>query len=403
MTDRHYELIDKSERQHIETLDVADFADCPELGRDAEVTILVKWTNQSYHDENLRAMFTPDWDAVAGISRTNTWRHRNQYYGGLIVQASLGADYLDSASAHLAVTALQPTGVDSRSDGTTAFACADKLLFAPDDNPAHTTKTVADPAFARLHAVEFSPSEQRLLTASSSLDLLHELDTQGNIIWTFDAWQDTPYNTNQLGQQFVRRASMAAGRAVLSNPDPIELKDDKNLRGAICVIDDPEAYNNLGLPTNLTPVFINGASYAPDGQILTTSFHRGEAWTINRTSHQITAIAKNMGSPHGLQYNPDTHGYLVSDTLHERARFIDPDLEREVSMDLSALGDRKAGLERVKWLQYTTRLAANLYCAVVAPRQRVTLFDPVHRLRRDIPFDHEWGIQLIKTRRNGSG
>lgn len=398
-TESTYEFIDRTERLKVETLSINEFEYQPELGRSLDVSILVKWTNQRYHDENLRSMFTCNWDDVAGISRTNAWRHRNRYYDGLIARASLDTDMIDDESVDSVVQALQPSGMDSLRDGTTAYACADKILVSSDGDPSNIAQTISHPTFARLHSVQFSPDGRHMLTASSSLDLVHELDMDGNIVWSFDAWSDTPYNTNKLGQQFFRDITKTpySHNDVLRNPDPSRLKDEVGLRDKVCVVDNPEIYNNLGLPTNLTPVFINGASYGPDGQILVTSFHRGEAWSIDPSSRQVIIVAKDMGSPHGLHYNPDTDGYLVTDTKGEKVRFIDPNMDRETVVDLSMLGERKPGLERVKWLQYTTRLNESLFCAVIAPRQRITLFDPVRRLRRDIPFDPEWGIQLIKS------
>lgn len=390
-----YELTDHTSRAWTERHDIRDYQTDPTLGQESEVTVLVKWTNQTYHDDNLRAMFTPNWDPVAGISRTNAWRHRNRYYDGLIVQANLGTDFLDSSNADTVRPALQPTGIDTREDGLTAFACADKVMLSPDGDPTRLASELGHPTFARLHSVEFSPEGARVLTASSSLDLVHEIDLHGDIVWTFDLWEDTPFNTNTLGQRFYRAMPTDANETMLHNPDPRILKDDESLRGAACVIDDPSAYDQLGLPTNLTPVFINTASYGSGNDILTTSFHKGEAWIISRDTGRIAIAASGMRNPHGMHRDPLLGGYIVTDTGHERSIFLTDDLRKELIIDLSTLQDRKAGLEQSHWLQYVTRLGDNLYCAVVAPRQKITLFDPVRRLRRDIPFDPEWGIQLV--------
>ncbi len=393
-----YEFDDHTERIWSDRHDILDYHEDPKLGFDSDVTILVKWTNQTYHDDNLRAMFTPNWDPVAGISRTNSWRHRNRYYDGLIVQASLGTEYLDSGSVDIVQPVLQPTGIDTRQDGLTAFACGDKILFSPDGDPTNTTSEIGHPTFARLHSVEFSPDGERVLTASSSLDLVHEIDLRGNLTWTLDLWRDTPFNANALGQKFYRTTPDATGAHVLHNPDARTLKDDESLRDAICVLDDPSAYDNLGLPTNLTPVFINTASYGNGNDILTTSFHRGEAWIINRDVGRIAVAAKAMRNPHGLHKDPLLEGFMVTDTGHERSIFLTDDLEKELVIDFSTLQERKAGLEKSHWLQYVTRLDTNLYCAVIAPRQKLTLFDPIRRVRRDIPFHPDWGIQLVAGR-----
>ncbi len=386
-----YDFHDSSERSFRDIHDVSDYAYDPNLGRDIQANVLVKWTNQSYHDENLRSMFTGGWDHVAGIARTNSWRHRNQYYDGLVVETSLDVDYIDSENADRVEPALQPTGLDARADGLTAFACANKISLSADGDISNPSETITHPTFARLHSVEFNPDGNRLLTASSSLDLLHELDLDGQIVWTFDAWTDTPFNINKLGQSFLR--AYALGSGALRNPDPVDLKGNEELRGARCVIDDPTRYNDLGLPTNLTPVFMNTASYNEEGDVLVTSFHRGEAWVIDRAAHSVNVVARDMRNPHGLHQQDD--GLMVTDTGNEYAIFISDDFRRETIVDFSTLDQRKRGLEKSRWLQYTTQLDNNLYCAVVSPRQRLTLFDPIQRTRRDIPFDTEWGVQNV--------
>lgn len=398
-----YEFVDRTNRSSTENHDISDYQIDPTLGQESDVTLLVKWTNQTYHDDNLRAMSTPNWDPVAGISRTNAWRHRNQYYDGLIVQARLESDHLDNSNADHVYPVLQPTGIDTREDGLTAFACANKIMLSLDSNPAETTSELSLPTFARLHSVEFNSDGRRVLTASSSLDLVHEVDLHGNITWTLDLWSDTHLNVNSLDQRFYRTMPSNTTKPVLHNPDPRLLRENESLRGATCVLDDPSAYNDLGLPTNLTPVFINTASYGKQHDVLTTSFHRGEAWIIGRDTGRIAVAASGMRNPHGMHQDPLLGGYMVTDTGNERSIFLTDDLRKELIIDLSMLQDRKVGLEQSRWLQYVTRLNNNLYCAVVAPRQKITLFDPIRRLRRDISFDPEWGIQLVTPRKQNTG
>ncbi|HEX8762800.1 MAG TPA: hypothetical protein VF733_03500 [Candidatus Saccharimonadales bacterium] len=393
---RTYTFHDATERTYSTGHNILDYREDPGLGRESNATILVKWTNQTYHDENLRAMFTPNWDAVAGISRTNSWRHRNRYYAGLIVKTSLGVDCLDEKNAETSHSMSQPTGIDSRKDGLTAYACADKILFSPTGEPDNLISEISHPTFARLHSVEFNQQGDRVLTSSSSLDLIHEVDLDGNITWTLDLWRDTPFNTNVLGQKFFRSKAAVGGMSIVAhNPSVVALKDDEKLKDAVCVLDDPATYDGLGLSTNLTPVFINTAAYGNNGEVLTTSFHRGEAWVINRSLGQIAIAAKAMRNPHGFHLDPFLDGYMVTDTGNERLSFMSSDLEEERTIDFSTLDDRKPGLEKARWLQYVTRLDEALYCAVISPRQKITLFDPARKVRRDIPFDPEWGIQLV--------
>jgi hypothetical protein len=249
--------------------------------------------------------------------------------------------------------------------------------------------------FARLHSVAFSEDGNRILTASSSLDMLYELRVEdGSVAWEMDLWAETPYNTNILGQSFYRSQKPETAGFLL-NPSSFDLKDNEQLRDAKCVVDDPSVYKWLGLATALTPVFINGVDYENDDVILATSFGKGEAWRIDREGWQIEVLAKGLGRPHGLHVNKGTGGYLLSDTLKEKVIFLDEDLGQERVLDLSQLGERKEGIEKSKWLQYTTELEPGVYCAAMTSRQRLTLFSPNEKTRRDIAVDPDWGIQMV--------
>ncbi len=387
----NYEFVDRTERLRSHEEDITEYKADESLGRELDATLLIKWTNQTYHDENLRAMFTDSWDPVAGISRTNAWRHRNRYYDGLVVQIGLDHDYLTANNAALVRDALQPTGVDVN-NGLTAFACADSIILSKNGDPSSPAHTIRNPNFARLHSVEFNATGDRLLTASSSLDLIYEVSLDGTVTWEMDMW-NTPFNTNVLGQSFRRRADTQEG--VLVNPDPQSLKERPELADARCVLDDPSRYGNLGLPTNLTPVFVNSVSYGHGSQILATSFHRGEGWVIDRLNKRVEVIVKDTRNPHGLHPDSLLGGYMMSDTGNERVTFLTNDFKEELTVNFSNLKERKDGLERSRWLQYTTKIADDLYCAVIAPRQKITLFNPLMKTRRDIAFDKDWGIQMV--------
>lgn len=394
---QHYSIINRTERSEVTFDDITTYTIDETLGADAEITILVKWLNQTYHDENLRAMASKEWDDVAGIAKKNSWRHRNQYYDGLIVDTNLSADYFDVQSAERSREVLQPTGVSIARSGLTAYACADEIQLSPAGLPDVITKRLRNEMFARLHSVEFSQDDTRILTASSSLDLVHELNQEGEITWTFDPWEVTPYNRNKLGQKFLRKSPGSCDSDVLHNPSLEELKSE-SAANATCVLDDPMRYNGLGLSTNLTPVFLNTASYGHQDTLLLTSFHRGEAWIVDRHGESVSVVSDGMKSPHGLHRDSYLDGYMVTDTGNEKLNYISDNFEQQHTLDFSGLDERKSGLHESRWLQYVTNIGNDLYCAVIAPRQKITIFDPVRKVRRDIPFDKEWGVQMVVPR-----
>lgn len=388
-----YIFTDRSARSARSYEDVSHYENDPTLGADIDATVLVKWDNQREHDENLRHLGRLGWDVAKGNALAPSPRNRHRYFGGLIVRTTFDCDILSAATAEVQ-PALQPTGVDALSDGQTVYACGNRLLLSPDGDISNVSATIENPMFARLHSVAFSNDGKRALTASSSLDMLYEVElSNGEVAWSMDLWSETPYNKNIFGQSFYRSPNGVTD--YILNPSSFDLKDNEQLRGAHCVINDPTAYKGLGLATALAPVFINAVDYESNDILLATSFGRGEAWRINRTSQEIEVVARGLGRPHGLHVDSATGGYLVSDTLKEQVLLLDKDFEHEHVLDLSTLAERKEGLEDSRWLQYTTELRPGLYCAAMTSRQKLTLFDPTNKVRRDIPIDPNWGIQMV--------
>lgn len=387
-----YTFVNESVREYRQEDDISLYEDSDLLGRGLSGTILVKWTNQTYHDENLRAMFTPEWDKLSAISKANRGRHRNQYYAGLIVRASFDVDFLDDQTSYSIEHVSQPTGADSYNDGLTAYVTANTIIVRDHHDPQQQERKISHPNFARLHDVQFSQDGKRIITASSSLDMLYELDIGGEEAWSLDLWDIS--DTNLLGQRF-RRTVPEDSDGWLINPNPVQLRDNPELLGANCVLSKPELYDGLGLPTNLIPVFINSIAYGNKDEILTTSFHKGEGWKIDRAKNQITVLAKDMRYPHGLRRDPMLGGYIVTDTGHEKTLFLSEDGEKELAVNFQKLNGHKPGQEQVKWLQYTTRLKGGTYCAILSSRQQIMLFDPITKVKREIPYSPDWGIQLV--------
>ncbi len=397
MTSEQYVFIDRSERTSYFHEDVSRYEYDPTLGSDIEATVLVKWDNQRDHDNNLRALGRVGWNVAQGNALAPSPRSRHRYFGGFIVKATLDCDIL-SPETVVAQPALQPSGADTRHDGQTVYACGNQLLLSPDGEVNNITATIDNPMFARLHSASFSSDGERMLTASSSLDMLYGLRAEdGETVWSMDLWSETPHNKNVMGQTFYRSQSQET-TGFLLNPSSFDLKDNEQLRDAECVIDDPSVYRWLGLATALTPVFINAVDYENDRIILATSFGRGEAWRIDREKRRVEVVAKELGRPHGLHVDSVTGRYFMSDTLKERILFLDSNLKHERALDLSQLGNRKTGLENSRWLQYTTELKPGIFCAAMTSRQMLTLLDPINGARRDIAIDPDWAIQMVVPR-----
>lgn len=390
----HYEIIDNSTRQQQSVEAITDYAVDPHLAEEHDIVLLVKWDDQRQRDDGIREFARQH---PLHSTRTEAGpgpRRQLGYFGGYIVRASLAQDSL-TIDTTVSEPVVRPMGMDVAADGRTVYALGNELRLRAAPESGLLSQTFWQPQFARLHSAVFDERQKRLLTSSASLDMLYEIDcVSGKVAWSMDLWEETPFNTNDRGQSFFRKPVKAEGDYVM-NPSSAALENDPTLVAAACVIDDPEAYDRLGLKTALVPVFINSIDYENDRTLLATSYGRGEAWRIHRDSGQIEVVAKNLARPHGFHKKDSDGGYLVSDTRNERVLFLDEDFKREHVVDLSDAEYRKPGLENHKWLQYTSELADNTYCAVMSSRQTLILFNPVERVRRTVRFDPDWGVQTV--------
>lgn len=391
-----YNFVDTYNVENQSVQDVNNYTLDRDLGRGIGIVAVVKWTNQVYHDNYLRSLLSGGWDASLGLSNAPNNRARSRYYEGLIARSDLDTDSIQATDCDT-TEMLQPTGFDHLADGSEVYASANCLVLQRLGGNA-TARVIQNPWFARLHSAEFNEAGDRVLTASSALDVIYEVDIKdGKPSWSLDVWEETPLRQNIFGQSLYRHMPLSPclGDAVLHNPDPLYLKDNDETRGATCVIDDPSVYRGLGLPTALMPAFVNSVSYGLEDTVLATSYQRGEGWVIDRANQVIKIIAKGMKRPHGLHLDPLLEGYMVTDTVGEKAIYLSSDLKRSLVIDFAHLPGMKPGLEKAGWLQYTTRIAPDTYCAVLTSRQMLVVFDPVRRLRREVAIDPQWGVQLI--------
>lgn len=370
-------------------INVDGLVENPELGRELQIVALVKWTNQSYHDENLRSMFTGGWDERADVSKSNAGRHRQQYYNGLIACFSLEADFLDAPNAISLQKEVQPTDIDIR-ESSVVIAAGNRLLLRESlhgDNKAE----IKNPWFARLHSADVI--DDKILTVSSAFDQINIVDSTGNTVRDFDIWR-TGRNVNKFGHMLLKSTTDYSGD-VRINPSVADLRVDNDEEDRVNLITDPLAYKGLGLPTYLTPTFVNHVAYDKNkDQIMATTLNTGECWMLDPESGDIQVVVQGLNKPHGFRRYHD--GYIVADSGRERLLVLNDDFGVEKMYSTASFTDRKPGLEAAYWMQNATQLNEDILITISSPRQRVTLIDTLHRQYRDIPYDSEWGMQTIK-------
>jgi hypothetical protein len=365
-----------------------ELAPSPDLGRDIDAVVLIKWTNQQYHDDNLRAMFTDNWDPISGISKSNTWRHRNQYYDGLIVQTSLDNDILTSARSQKVEHSIQPTDIDITPEKV-VIAAGNRLIVRDNMDESDTQTVISNPWFARLHSAEFTRNDT-ILTVSSAFDQIFEVDMNGEIVWEMDIWNNGR-NVNRLGHFLVKNSS--GYENISENTDVEILKQATTDPSIVHYISDPRAYGGLGLPTNVAPAFVNAVSQVGEDKLLATSFRYGEAWVIDKAKRTIDVALENLTNPHGFIATPN--GFMVTNTGEETVIFFDSELQPTHMLDVGVMEDRKKGLEQSRWLQNSVHLEGDIYATYSAPRQKLTLFDMNLSEYRDIDVDPSWGLQTL--------
>lgn len=388
-----YSFSDMSSRASRSSEDILNYSLDDTIANNLDLIMLVKWQNQKNHDDNLRQLSKTGWDISKGHTLAPSARYRHKYFSGLMVKIKVNKDtvYLDRENTQ-SYDMLQPTGIAVRNDGLVAYASANKILFAQKDEPNAIFHTIENPLFARLHSVAFDKSGKKILTASSSLDMLYEIDIiSEEIVWSLDAWHDMGLNENTLGQKFYR--SLPEGITTFNkNPSSFQLKDNPNFKHSHNIINQPNKYHSLGLATGLLPVFINSIDYDSE-DILATSFARGEAWRINKNGH-VAIIAKNLEKPHGF-HKISNDRYLLTDTMGESVIFLTNDFKKEIDISFRSIENRKKGLEPYRWLQYVSHLGGNIYCAVMTSCNKIILFNPTNKTRREIKINEDWGVQMV--------
>lgn len=185
----------------------------------------------------------------------------------------------------------------------------------------------------------------------------------------------------------------AQGELVTKKQMPDELNQNN-----VLLVNDPNSYNGMGLPTSKTPNHINGVTYDRNGNILATVFHRGELWSIDKNSKQVSILLNGLGHPHAIKQDSlFRNGYIITDTNDESVIFLDSNYQPKYKLFTSDFDGKRQGLEKERWLQHTEKIADNLYCTIDMPRRKVFLFDPINKIYRDLSFNPNWAIQLISA------
>lgn len=337
----------------------------PTLGVGSNVIILVKRVDQLTKDSAIVS------NLGSGRSNRRGSKELHSYYPGYVLKVQLSDSEICLNSSQAIFKALQPTGIDYY-QGDVLIASGSEILIL-NAKTLELRQKITDSSFAKLHTVEVNESKRTILTVSSSLDTIVELDldTQEKL-WEFCAWNNG-FDTNSNGERFTRKP--------VKNSKKIFVSDRYN--------------NGLGLPTYVAPVHLNGASYLTADSFLCTAFHQGEAWIISQHDALITPVMKGLGCPHGFIKNNQFGGTLLSNTESEEIIFLDCNFHPIYKLSLGGFAEKLPGLTSNNWLQLSGKLSADTYFAVMEPYRKILVFNLFERTYNAFSYDRNWGIQTL--------
>lgn len=250
------------------------------------------------------------------------------------------------------------------------------------------THTFTNEWMAYLHTVDFSADGQHMLTISTGFDTIQEVDLRSNqCSWEWNAWDYGFTYSPRIQAHFVRTHQQAAQiRAI----EP---------RAKVTVIDDPTLWPREGLPTQETPLNLNGVFYGLHDQILATAYHRPELFVIER-SGDYRLINLDLHHPHSFLpiAIPGHTGYMVTNTGAGQLFLLDEDFQVVRKIDVTALPANAAQKHSFgEWVQTVSLLDAQrgYFAAVDALRAGIHLIDVPNRRRRFIANPPHWTIQTL--------
>ena len=252
------------------------------------------------------------------------------------------------------------------------------------------THTFTNAWMSYLHTVDFSADGRRMLAMSTGLDTIQEIDLRSRRrCWEWNAWDHGFTYSPRIQSHFVRTQQQAAK---LRATDP---------KINVTVIDDPTLLPREGLPTQATPLNLNGVFYGRHGQILATAYHRPELFVIERNG-DYRLINLDLRHPHSFLpiTIPGHTGYMVSNTGAGQILLLDETFQVVRQINLATLpADENKKHTFGEWLQTVSLLDAQrgLFAAVDALRSGIHLIDLPNRRQRFIPNPPQWTIQTLTS------
>lgn len=363
---------------------LSDFTISDALGRNLYAFVTIKGFNQL---AIVKKIIERKGKKSLGLTAASNASER-RYATGNILLTTLDQERLDEttlADSVQRIDCLEPyhVAINGRSIAYTAGP-----QFKWRDYRSNQAQTFTNEWMAYLHTVDFSADGRRILTVSTGFDTIQEIDlATGQVCWEWNAWDHGFTYSPRIDTHFVRSEAHAAS---LQNGNPAH---------NVTVIDDPSQLPREGLPTQATPLNLNGVFYGRSNQILATAYHRPELFVIERNG-RVRLINRQLAHPHSFRplTIPDHNGYMVANTGAGQLLLLDETFAVVTKVDVSTLpadASKKQGFG--EWLQTVSVLypQRGLFAAVDALRNGIHLIDLPNRRRRFITNPPHWTIQTV--------
>jgi hypothetical protein len=354
------------------------------LGADLHVFVTIKGFNQL---AIVQKIIERKGQKSLGLTASDNASQR-RYSTGKILLTDLARSCFDDAmlvAGAQGIDCLEPYHVAMK-DARLAYTAGDQ--FKVMDLRLGQTQTFTNEWMAYLHTLDFSDDGQHMLTISTGFDTIQEVDLRSKQrCWEWNAWDHGFTYSPHTQAHFVRSHQQAAA---IRKAAP---------KTHVTVIDDPTRFPREGLPTQETPLNLNGVFYGPHGQILATAYHRPELFVIERNG-ACRLINLKLDHPHSFLpcTIPGHTGYQVANTGAGQLLLLNEAFEVVCQIDVATLPADEAKKQSFgEWLQTVSLLDAQrgYFAAVDALRAGIHLIDVPNRRRRFIPNPPHWTIQTL--------
>lgn len=268
---------------------------------------------------------------------------------GLLVKAKLDNNKVSISKSY---NYEEPRHILKLSSGEYLLTAIDKIYRLNKD--FEVIKVQENPLFAFLHTIKTNRKENKFLLVSSGYDSVFEIDSIGEVINHWLAWENG-FNPDENGNWL----------ALNENYYSKYIDEGKN-----ALLIDPSKYGREGLLTSIRSAHPNLAIYDPyddDESFIVSIGHQGHLFRINFNQHTTLLILAELNQmPHGLY--PFDNGWCVTNTTKGEFWVLDNAFKKKKIYSFNELEHKVKGTEDIEWIQQIIPVNKNCFLALDANR-----------------------------------